>query len=93
MNILTLILVVICLVILAWNFYPPLRERLRGWSTIAEGIIGTVLYYFGVFSEAISEAEASGYVPEGWQQYIPFVLLAWIVVKRLQTKTPVPVME
>lgn len=86
---LILTLVIICALVLAWNFYTPFREKMRGYSTIAEGILGTVMYYFGVFSEALEEAQASGYIPDNWIQYVPFVMLAWIVIKRVQTKTPV----
>lgn len=89
MNYLILILVAVCVLILAWNFYPPFRERMKGYSTIAEGVIGTLMYYFGMFSEALDEAQAQGYIPDNWVQYVPFIMLTWIVVKRLQTTTPV----
>lgn len=89
MNIAILILVIVCAVILAWNFYPPFRERMRGWSTIAEGAIGTGMYYFGIISDGIKEGQDAGYIPENLTQYVPFVLLAWVIVKRLQTTTPI----
>ena len=49
----------IALVIL-WNFYKPLRARMRGFSTIIEGAIGTLLIYMEIFSEAIQEGQGPG---------------------------------
>lgn len=82
-------LVLLCAGILAWNFYPPLRAKMRGWSTILEGILGTGMYYFEIFSGALQEGQEAGYIPENIEQYVPFVILGWILVKRFQTKTPV----
>ena len=84
-----LILTLACLLILAWNFYAPFREKMRGYSTIAEGAIGTGMYYFGGFSEALKEGQEAGFIPENLLQYVPFIVLGWIVIKRFQTKTPV----
>lgn len=89
MSIIAIILTAVAAIVAAWNFYPPLREKLKGWSTIAEGFIGTTLYYFGAVSEALKEGQAAGYVPENLEQYVPMVLFAWVVLKRFQTKTPV----
>jgi hypothetical protein len=79
------ILLIACGLILAWNFIPTFRNRMKGLSTIIEGIVGTVMYYFGVFGEAIQDMSDSGYIPDNWQQYVPFVILGWIVLKRFQT--------
>ena len=87
-NIAILIVIAACALVLAWNFIPSFRERMRGWSTIVESTLGVILYYFGLFSDALTEAQQSGYIPENWVQYVPFVLLAWIVLKRFQTTTP-----
>ncbi len=46
MNFAILALVTAVGLIIAWNIYPPLRAKLRGWSTIIEGIIGTAFAYF-----------------------------------------------
>lgn len=89
MNIYIWLLAIVIACVVAWNVYPPLRERLRGWSTIAEGAIGTLMAYFGVFAEALEEGQASGYIPENISTYIPIVLFAWIVIKRLQTRSKV----
>jgi hypothetical protein len=83
------ILIIVVALVLAWNFIPAFRARIKGFSTILEGILGTILYYFGVFGEAIQDMSDSGYIPEDWQQFVPFVILGWIVIKRFQTKTPV----
>lgn len=89
MNFAIVILVLAILVVLAWNFYPPLRKKLKGYSTIAEGLLGTLMTYFGVFADAIKEAQDSGYLPENIMQYAPLIIFAWIIIKRVQTKTPV----
>jgi hypothetical protein len=74
--------------VLVWNFYPPARQAMRGVTTFAEAGLGFVMTMFGMFTDVIKEAEAAGAIPSNWVQYVPFVLLAWIVIKRLQTKTP-----
>ena len=84
-------LIVACVAILAWNFVPSWREKLQGWSTIAEGVIGVVLYYFAQFAGAIQDAQSAGYIPSNVAQYVPFILLAWVVIKRFQTSGPVGV--
>jgi len=89
MNLTIIILIIAVALIVAWNVYPPLRAKLRGWSTIIEGIIGTVFTYFGIFAEALEEGQRSGYLPENILTYVPMVLFAWVVMKRIQTKTPV----
>jgi len=82
-----IVLVVICSIILAWNFYPPFRSKMRGLSTVIEAVIGGSLYYFGILSDALQEAQASGIVPDNWAHYVPFVLLTWVILKRFQTTT------
>ena len=85
----TIITVLICAMVLAWNFYTPFREQMRGWSTIVEGTLGVGMTYYGMFADAIREGQEAGYIPENLIQYVPFVVLSWIVIKRFQTKTPV----
>jgi hypothetical protein len=85
------VLVIACVAILVWNFVPSVRAKLQGWSTIAEAVIGAFMFYFGQFAGAIQEAQTSGYIPSNWAQYVPFILLAWVVIKRIQTATPVGV--
>ena len=80
---------IVIALVAAWNFYSPFRAKLRGWSTILEGLIGTVFAYFGIFADALEEGQRQGYIPENFVQYVPIILLAWIVIKRVQTKTPV----
>jgi uncharacterized membrane protein len=89
MNLMILILALVCAAVIAWNLIPAFREKLRGWTTILEAAIGTAMTYFGVFSEAIQEAQVSGYIPENWTSYVPFILFAWVLLKRFQTRTPV----
>lgn len=76
-------------VILLWNFVPKWRSAMRGYSTIAETGIAFLLGIFGQISGAIQDAQAAGYIPPQIAAYVPFVILAWFVVKRFQTSTPV----
>ncbi len=85
-------LIVVALVIaaaLAWNTVPILRKKLQGWSTLLETALGGLLYAAGVIGDAIQEAQKLGYIPSQWIGYIPYVLMAYLVIKRMQTKTPV----
>lgn len=83
------LVVLVILIVLAWNFYKPLRDKMRGYSTILEGLLGTLMTYFGVFAGAVQEGHASGYLPENISQYAPLIVFAWIILKRVQTKTAV----
>jgi hypothetical protein len=74
---------------LVWNFVPTVRDKAKGWTTLIEGAGMTALYYFGIVSDAIQEAQKAGYIPSQWVGYVPYVLMAWVLLKRLQTKTPV----
>lgn len=85
---LVIVLVVIAAAI-AWNVLPNLRKRLAGWSTLLETALGGILYAAGILGDAIQEAQKLGYIPSQWVGYIPYVLMAYLVIKRLQTKTPV----
>ena len=72
-----------------WNFYKPIRDRMRGFSTILEGAIGTVLVYLEVFSDAIQEGQALGFLPDWISQHAALFIFGWILMKRLQTGTRV----
>lgn len=73
----------------AWNTVPILRKKVAGWSTLLETALGGILYAAGILGDAIQEAQKLGYIPSQWVGYIPYVLMAYLVIKRLQTKTPV----
>jgi len=75
--------------VLAWNFIPGVREKLKGWSTLLDTAVVTALYYFGLFTEGLSEAHKLGYIPKDWYVYVPVILAAGIIAKRLLTTTPV----
>lgn len=84
-----ILLIIVIALVVAWNFYPPFRAKMRGWSTIAEGFLGTILYYFGMFANALKEGQEAGYIPEDLVRFVPVIVFAWIVMKRFQTKTHV----
>jgi len=85
-------IIIVALVIsaaLVWNFVPAVRKKVAGWSTVIEAVLGGALYYFGILSDAIQEAQKAGYIPSQWLGYVPYVLMAYVLVKRIQTKAPV----
>lgn len=84
-----LLVLIVFAAVLAWNTIPILRKKLQGWSTILETMIGGVLYAFGVLGDAVQEAQKLGYIPSQWVGYVPYVLMAYLIIKRAQTKTPV----
>lgn len=84
------ILIGLCVaVVLIWNFVPAVRDKLKGWSTVLETLMAGTLYAAGVIGDAIKEAQAAGYIPSQWLGYVPYILMAWVLLKRFQTKTPV----
>lgn len=87
----TIILSAAVVLVIVWNLVPSAREKMRGWSTIIEGLMATVFTYFGNFAEAIREAQQFGYLPDNVnvERAVPFILFTWLVLKRFQTKTPV----
>ena len=87
-------LIIVLLVIaaaLAWNIIPNLRKKVAGWSTVLETALGGILYGAGVLGDAIQEAQKLGYIPSQWVGYVPYILMAYLLIKRVQTKTPVGV--
>jgi Mg2+/citrate symporter len=74
--------------VIAWNFVPSIRERMRGWSTVAEGAIGVLLTMAGVFVDALQEAQRLGYLPPWALKYLPAIFFAWMIWKRFITTTP-----
>lgn len=84
-----LAVIVFGIVVALWNFVPSWRDKMRGYSTVAEGVITIVLGIFGQVSGAIQDAQNAGYLPPQLATYVPFVLLAWFIVQRLRTQEPV----
>lgn len=84
-----LAVVIFGIVVALWNFVPSWRDKMRGYSTVVEGVITIAVGIFGQVSGAIQDAQAAGYIPPNLAAYVPFVLLAWFVVQRLRTQEPV----
>lgn len=89
MNYATIIVSLILILVIAWNVFPKFRSQMKGTSTIIEGVLGAGLTYFGLFAQALDEAQGKGLIPEDYITYVPIVLCVWIIVKRIQTSTPV----
>lgn len=84
----TALVIVACVAVIIWNAVPAVRERMRGYTTIVEGAIGTLGFVLAQAVGVVHDAQASGVLPPNWQQYVPFLLLAWIIYKRVTTRTP-----
>ena len=77
-----------------WNFVPAVRERLRGLTTIFDGVslaAGAVPIYATVeaFVEGMKASQWRAWVPDHWQPYLLMLIPVWFIIKRLMTKTPV----
>jgi hypothetical protein len=83
------IIIAILAVIVLWNVIPAFREKLRGYSTVVEGIIGFIMIAPGYLADALQEATAVGMVPDGADNYISAYVFIWIIIKRFITETPV----
>lgn len=93
---LSIIIVLFVAAALVWNLVPAIRARMRGFSTVVEGALATVIGYaayftdwYGAFIEAIEGTPYRDWMPENLAAVIPAMIVVWSVVKRVQTKTPV----
>lgn len=77
------------IVFILWNFVPSLREKMKGYSTVVEGLMMTVIGFLGQITGAIQDAQTAGYIPPQIAAYIPFVFLIYFVLKRFGTTTPI----
>jgi hypothetical protein len=84
-----IIILVVLAAVLAWNFVPAIRDKMRGVSTVAEAGIGGLLYVTNIAGEAIREAQSAGFIPDGIEYWVPYIVLAYIVAKRFQTRSSV----
>jgi hypothetical protein len=82
-------IVVLAIVVALWTFLPAFRDRMKGYSTVAEGFIGIGLGLFGQFAGAIQDAQAAGYIPPALVTYVPFIICLWFILKRFGTDTAV----
>lgn len=79
--------VVFIAIVAMWNFIPSWRAKMKGYSTIAEGVIALAMGVFDKVSGGIQDAQAAGYIPPQLLSYVPIVLLVWFIAKRLVTTT------
>jgi len=70
--------------LLGINFYPPIKAKWAKWSVVIEGFVATTIYLFGQVSDALHQAQAAGYIPDKWLGYLPYVFLAYLVIKQVQ---------
>jgi hypothetical protein len=64
-----IILGIIAVLILAWNFIPAFRTRMRGYTTALEGSIFATIPFIGDAIDALSETEWKSFVPEWAWKY------------------------
>ena len=93
---LTIIIILFVLAALCWNLVPSIRARMRGFSTVVEGVAATLIGYaayfsdwYGAFIESIEGTPYHDWMPENLASIIPALIVVWSIVKRMQTKTAV----
>ena len=75
--------------ILIWTLLPPVRARLKTYTTVLEAG-GALLYtVLGDLTGGIQDAVQAGYVPSWLVGYLPAIFFAWFLYKRLATRAPV----
>ena len=88
-------IIFICLVaavlvaVVAWNFVPSMRERLRGWTTLVEATLAAGLPFIGNAIDAFELTDWKAYIPESAWPFIIAGLACWFIFKRVVTSTPV----
>lgn len=89
MNFFIIALVLVAAAVLAWNFIPAVREKMRGWSTVIEAVSAASFVAADAAVQAFQmESEFwSSVVPEGAWQYVSIGLALWFIFKRAITST------
>ncbi len=77
------------LAVIAWNIVPSLRERMRGWTTVAEAALAAAIPFIGNLVDAFDDTNWQIFVPKEVWPYVIAGLAVWFFFKRLVTKTPV----
>jgi len=75
--------------VLAWNFVPSARERMRGWSTMWEAAFMAAFPVASEFVDAFKAEQVfwAGYLPDNvWKWVVPAMAL-WFMFKRVKTNT------
>ncbi len=75
--------------VIAWNFVPSIRERLRGWTTVAEAALAGALPFIGNLIDVFDDTNWEMFVPRDAWPYVIGSLAAWFFFKRLVTSTAV----
>ena len=90
MSIIFICVVVLAVIaVLAWNCIPGIRERLRGWTTMAEAALAAGLPLIGNTIDAFEQTDWKAYIPETAWPHIIAGLACWFIFKRVVTTTPV----
>lgn len=88
MKIAILVLILAIALVLAWNLIPSFRDRMRGYTTVAENLLAGGLYYAGIINDSIADLKSAGWLPENVERYLLGALIVYNIVKRWQTATP-----
>lgn len=77
-----------------WNFIPAVRERMRGLTTVFDGVslaAGAVPLYgtLEAIVGGLQESQWREWVPDQWQPYLMMLIALWFVIKRMRTRTAV----
>lgn len=93
---LSIIILLFIIAALVWNLVPAIRAKMRGFSTVVEGALATIIGYaayftdwYGAFIESIEGTPYQDWMPENLSAIIPALIVIWSIIKRVQTKTAV----
>lgn len=79
MNFLALsVLCAVAALVVAWNFYPPFREKMRGWTTLFEAVIGSGFLLFDGLAETL-QADATAWSAVITEDVWPYVTLGVVL--------------
>lgn len=90
-GIFVILIVLTVVAVIAWNFVPGIKQKLSGWTTLLEGGLSVLYMVFGAVTGAIQDAQAAGFLPPWLVQYGPWIIIVWLLFKRIRTTEPVGV--
>ena len=75
--------------VVAWEFVPQLRERMRGWTTIATSAVVAAVPLAGEVLDVLQDTQWREFIPEGAWKWALAAFAGWAIIKRIQTRSPV----
>ncbi len=82
-----IVLIIAAALVLIWNVVPPVRERLRGWTTVLDAAVFAALPFIAELIDAFAETGWRSFIPKEHWPYIVAALALWFMFKRAVTRT------